>query len=158
MENPRDDWRSCALEQRSNFADCYYREQREVDDSLNVRSQSPRVNAKSTNRAWQSRHGRKDRSDSISQDEEEENRKRRGHHRGRHGHKGGRQNRLQHVFLDGDDLEISGRHGHDQKFECRVNVDNDELKDEAMEVCCQQAVHGRVSDDRSSVSLNGVDA
>jgi hypothetical protein len=41
MYNPRDDWRTCALEQRgTNFADCYYREQREIDDELDVSSPS----------------------------------------------------------------------------------------------------------------------
>lgn len=35
--NPRDEWRTCALEQRgANFADCYYREQREIDDEFDV--------------------------------------------------------------------------------------------------------------------------
>lgn len=38
MGNPREEWRNCALEQRgAEFADCYYREQREVDDLLDER-------------------------------------------------------------------------------------------------------------------------
>jgi hypothetical protein len=35
MENPRDDWRQCALDQRGvEFAECYSREAREIDDEL----------------------------------------------------------------------------------------------------------------------------
>jgi len=37
LRNPREDWRNCALEQRgAEFAECYYREQREIDDDLDV--------------------------------------------------------------------------------------------------------------------------
>jgi hypothetical protein len=35
MNNPRDEWRQCAMERRGvEFADCYSREAREIDDEL----------------------------------------------------------------------------------------------------------------------------
>ena len=35
MRNPREEWRNCAMQQRgAEFAECYYREQKEVDDKL----------------------------------------------------------------------------------------------------------------------------
>jgi hypothetical protein len=60
-----------------------------------------------------------------------------------------------------------GRHMHSvfdvaaarrgQKVECCVNKDNESLKRMAMSLCCSVRAHGKVNDDRSSVSLNILD-
>jgi len=40
MSNPRDMWRDCAMEKRgTEFAECYYREDREIEDELNGRGE-----------------------------------------------------------------------------------------------------------------------
>lgn len=55
-----------------------------------------------------------------------------------------------------DGLEIyGGRHGHNQKFECRTDVD-DYRKKMAMNICCHGKAHGKLDKDRTSVSVNSV--
>jgi hypothetical protein len=59
FENPRDEWRDCALQTKgTDFADCYYREQREIDDSLSSRRRDQRDSSRKRDR---SRNGSRNR-------------------------------------------------------------------------------------------------
>jgi hypothetical protein len=106
MENPRDDWRSCAMKQSgATFADCYHREKREVDDELRV----------GISKRHQ-RHG-----------------KHRGHgHRHSHSlpqHSTGNRALLQHVLMDVADMVGES----DERFVCQVEGTGEE---EHAHRCC----------------------
>jgi hypothetical protein len=122
FQNPRDEWRDCALQTRgTDFAECYYREKREVDDSLSSRRRNQR----------DSQRGDRDRSRSGS-------RKDRDNSRDRDSRRGDRDDRSQRILnLDGDDRR-------QDRIVCQI--EKDQNRDESREVtrkCCNQ-IRGRL--------------
>ncbi|QDS67954.1 hypothetical protein FKW77_008963 [Venturia effusa] len=131
MGNPHEEWQACGMMARgTDFAACYQREQREIEDEL-------------AGRGWHS--------------DEEKHRRHHSRH-GRHGshdhharkHHGGRMN----VLDDGDDDDNDdhyshhGKHGrHHRKQEvygCRIDLDDENRRHDLLEHCCEDQVRGHV--------------
>jgi hypothetical protein len=135
FENPREEWRDCALENKgANFADCYYREQREVDDSLSSRRRNQR----------DSRRGNKD-----EERDSRDSRDRRSRSRSRSRSRNGRNDR-QHVLEIEEDNERNGRNGG---IQCQVEVDDQERERQIVRECCNNnQVQGRLNHNDERVS------
>jgi len=161
MENPREDWRSCALEQRgANFAECYYREQREVDDELDDESRHRAEMSRDRNNRRGGRNNRGRRNGDRRNGDRRNGDRRNGDRRN-----GDRRNRDQNVLTIEDNRDHRHRRdgGRDndrdndrdnERFECRVDIDDENRQREITQQCCNdQEVRGRLhqNDERCEV-------
>jgi len=115
FQNPRDEWRDCAMDTKgTDFADCYYREQREVDDSLSSRRRSQRDSQKQRDR---SRNGKnRDSSRDSSRD------------------------RNQRVF----DLDEDSRRGGRIVCQIEENQNDQQMKQIVRQCCQEDQVRGKL--------------
>lgn len=135
IEDPQEEWRQCALEQGgTDFAACYRREQREIDDELAGRGRH-----KHRADRGHSHHGRD--------------------HRGRKH----RDHRLMSVFSDdqnhdGNDNDDDGDHRHkhrkNNQYECRVDLADDNRRREILQLCCVKDVQGRIDHGEHICQIN----
>ncbi|RDI89854.1 hypothetical protein Vi05172_g105 [Venturia inaequalis] len=136
MGDPHEEWQACGMMARgTDFAACYQREEREIEDEL-------------AGRGWHN-------------DEDKDHKRRSGHGRhgshGRHGrnHHGDRMNVLASGNDDDDDNGGDNHRGHHGKhgnhgrrdhkkeiYECRIDLDDENRRQELLEQCCEQQVRG----------------